>query len=578
MKSFKFSFKNLNILLTVFIANILFLSNSSFLDLENLKYDFKDFLRITSADEITLLIFVSLLIALLYVAFLIYININLNIAVNFLIYIGSVSIVLSTLRVTGFSRLLLIINLLIVPIYVTFFLDQINRFINASTIIAFIISIFIVNNLILDNNKNIDEVSVNSNLGIFDSYYVNLEPNGKSKVENFSLFQTQLMETNILGGKYLLERYSICCREYNAGNSGPPVRQKSVGYISIFENIIFYLTGTGEIFYFDGNDIESKTINFNFIDSNFNKINKNKNIPISGQDFDGSWESTKDLMIIDNNIYLSYVNEPSNNCINTEILVAEINFEYLDFEPFFEDSECVIRTPKGETKEKPFNAHLAGGKMLYIPEKNSVLLSRGGFRNYERAQNKDSLLGKIILIDIETSEISVPAMGTRNPQGLTLTKDGKYVLETEHGPNGGEEINFIDLNKEYVNYGWPLSSYGDHWDPDYYDLHGEFAPLNKSHSDYGFEEPLVYFLQYSGGHGISDIDINFFSNDNNYFVATMNGKRLYDITFNEDYTEYSKIDAFSIGERIRDIEYYPNGNFYVLVLETTPAFGILKDY
>ncbi len=578
MKSFKFSFKNLNILLVVFTANILFLSNSSFLDLENLKYDFKDFLRITTADEITLLIFVSLLIALLYVTFLIYININLNIAVNFLIYIGSVSIVLSTLRVTGFSRLLLIINLLIVPIYVTFFLDQINRFINASTIITFIFSIFIVNNLILDSNKNIDEVSVNSNLGIFDSYYVNLEPNGKSKVENFSLFQPQLMETNILGGKYLLERYSICCREYNAGNSGPPVRQKSVGYISIFENIIFYLTGTGEIFYFDGNDIESKTINFNFIDSNFNKINKNKNIPISGQDFDGSWESTKDLMIIDNNIYLSYVNEPSNNCINTEILVAEINFEYLDFEPFFEDSECVIRTPKGETKEKPFNAHLAGGKMLYIPEKNSVLLSRGGFRNYERAQNKDSLLGKIILIDIETSKISVPAMGTRNPQGLTLTKDGKYVLETEHGPNGGDEINFIDLNKEYVNYGWPLSSYGDHWDPDYYDLHGEFAPLNKSHSDYGFEEPLVYFLQYSGGHGISDIDINFFSNDNNYFVATMNGKRLYDITFNEDYTEYSKIDAFSIGERIRDIEYYPNGNFYVLVFETTPAFGILKDY
>ncbi len=578
MKSFKFSFKNLNILLVVFTANILFLSNSSFLDLENLKYDFKDFLRITTADEITLLIFVSLLIALLYVTFLIYININLNIAVNFLIYIGSVSIVLSTLRVTGFSRLLLIINLLIVPIYVTFFLDQINRFINASTIITFIFSIFIVNNLILDSNKNIDEVSVNSNLGIFDSYYVNLEPNGKSKVENFSLFQPQLMETNILGGKYLLERYSICCREYNAGNSGPPVRQKSVGYISIFENIIFYLTGTGEIFYFDGSDIESKTINFNFIDSNFNKINKNKNIPISGQDFDGSWESTKDLMIIDNNIYLSYVNEPSNNCINTEILVAEINFEYLDFEPFFEDSECVIRTPKGETKEKPFNAHLAGGKMLYIPEKNSVLLSRGGFRNYERAQNKDSLLGKIILIDIETSKISVPAMGTRNPQGLTLTKDGKYVLETEHGPNGGDEINFIDLNKEYVNYGWPLSSYGDHWDPDYYDLHGEFAPLNKSHSDYGFEEPLVYFLQYSGGHGISDIDINFFSNDNNYFVATMNGKRLYDITFNEDYTEYSKIDAFSIGERIRDIEYYPNGDFYVLVFETTPAFGILKDY
>ena len=43
----------------------------------------------------------------------------------------------------------------------------------------------------------------------------------------------------------------------------------------------------------------------------------------------------------------------------------------------------------------------------------------------------------------------------------------------------------------------------------------------------------------------------------------------------------NKIDVFDkifIGERIRDIEYYPNGNFYVLVFETTPAFGILKDY
>ena len=582
MKSFKITNADINTILFVFIANILFISNSKFLFLDNLRYDFKNILRIPNINEILLIVMISVLIALIYAIVLKFIEIKSSISINFLVYIGTVSIVLSTLRITGFSRLYLIINVLIVPIYITYFLNKTSKFINASTIIAFVISIFIINNLNNDlstsTSTNNDSASINSNLGIFESYYVNLKPSGNNKVENFNLFQPQLIETNILGEKYLLERYSICCREYNAGNSGPPVKQKSVGYISVFENIIFYLAGTGEIFYFDGNEIESKEINFNFIDSNFNQINKNRNIPISGQNFEGSWESTKDLMIVDNYIYLSYVNEPSDNCINTEILVAEINLEYLNFETFFEDSECVIRSPEDERKEKPFNAHLAGGKMLYIPEKNSVLLSRGGFRNYERAQNKDSLLGKIILIDINTKKISVPAMGTRNPQGLTLTRDGKYVLETEHGPNGGDEINLIDLSKDYVNYGWPLSSYGDHWDPDYYDLHGEFAPLHKSHSDYGFKEPLVYFLQYSGGHGISDIDINFFSNDNNYFVATMNGKRLYDISFNEDHTEYLTIDAFSIGERIRDIEYYPDGEFYVLVFESTPAFGILKNY
>ncbi len=582
MKSFKITNADINTILFVFIANILFISNSKFLFLDNLRYDFKNILRIPNINEILLIVMISVLIALIYAIVLKFIEIKSSISINFLVYIGTVSIVLSTLRITGFSRLYLIINVLIVPIYITYFLNKTSKFINASTIIAFVISIFIINNLNNDlstsTSTNNDSASINSNLGIFESYYVNLKPSGNNKVENFNLFQPQLIETNILGEKYLLERYSICCREYNAGNSGPPVKQKSVGYISVFENIIFYLAGTGEIFYFDGNEIESKEINFNFIDSNFNQINKNRNIPISGQNFEGSWESTKDLMIVDNYIYLSYVNEPSDNCINTEILVAEINLEYLNFETFFEDSECVIRSPEDERKEKPFNAHLAGGKMLYIPEKNSVLLSRGGFRNYERAQNKDSLLGKIILIDINTKKISVPAMGTRNPQGLTLTRDGKYVLETEHGPNGGDEINLIDLSKDYVNYGWPLSSYGDHWDPDYYDLHGEFAPLHKSHSDYGFKEPLVYFLQYSGGHGISDIDINFFSNDNNYFVATMNGKRLYDISFNEDHTEYLTIDAFSVGERIRDIEYYPDGEFYVLVFESTPAFGILKNY
>ena len=142
-------------------------------------------------------------------------------------------------------------------------------------------------------------------------------------------------------------------------------------------------------------------------------------------------------------------------------------------------------------------------------------------------------------------------MGTRNPQGLALTKDGRYVIETEHGPNGGDEINLIDLSEEYQNFGWPVSSYGDHWDKDYYDLHGEYAPLHKSHSDYGFIEPLVYFLQYGGGHGISDIDQNLFTNENQYFVATMNGKRLYDIKFNNDFTSYETIIGYGVRKNQR---------------------------
>ena len=40
------------------------------------------------------------------------------------------------------------------------------------------------------------------------------------------------------------------------------------------------------------------------------------------------------------------------------------------------------------------------------------------------------------------------------------------ILSTEHGPKGGDEVNLI-LSENFdkiENYGWPISSYGDHYD------------------------------------------------------------------------------------------------------------------
>ena len=41
------------------------------------------------------------------------------------------------------------------------------------------------------------------------------------------------------------------------------------------------------------------------------------------------------------------------------------------------------------------------------------------------------------------------------------------------------------------NYGWPISSYGDHYDG----RTRKEAPLNKSHSKFGFIEPIKYFIR-----------------------------------------------------------------------------------
>ena len=78
------------------------------------------------------------------------------------------------------------------------------------------------------------------------------------------------------------------------------------------------------------------------------------------------------------------------------------------------------------------------------------------------AQNKDFLYGKIIKIEKkyfsdslnEKPLIDIFTYGHKNPQGLTTSKE---FFSIEHGPQGGDEINLIQRNK---NFGWPKVSYG----------------------------------------------------------------------------------------------------------------------
>ena len=65
---------------------------------------------------------------------------------------------------------------------------------------------------------------------------------------------------------------------------------------------------------------------------------------------------------------------------------------------------------------------------------------------------------------------------------------------TEHGPAGGDEINLLDVTKDTIyNYGWPISSYGYHYSDKLDITRNKKYPFLKSHSSYGYIEPLKYF-------------------------------------------------------------------------------------
>jgi cytochrome c2 len=74
----------------------------------------------------------------------------------------------------------------------------------------------------------------------------------------------------------------------------------------------------------------------------------------------------------------------------------------------------------------------------------------------QAAQDETYTYGKIISIDPDDGSWEIYSLGHRNPQGLWVTASGQ-IWSTEHGPDGGDELNLI---LKGGNYGWPLVSYG----------------------------------------------------------------------------------------------------------------------
>ena len=99
-------------------------------------------------------------------------------------------------------------------------------------------------------------------------------------------------------------------------------------------------------------------------------------------------------------------------------------------------------------------------------KKPSFFLSVGDY-SYSSSQ-KAKLSSKIqksigIVLSIKAGISSVYSTGHRNPQGLIYAKSrsGFELIETEHGPRGGDELNFLKRGQDY---GWPNSSYGTAYD------------------------------------------------------------------------------------------------------------------
>jgi glucose/arabinose dehydrogenase len=189
------------------------------------------------------------------------------------------------------------------------------------------------------------------------------------------------------------------------------------------------------------------------------------------------------------------------------------------------------------------------------------------------AQDIKSVNGKIIKININNGNYEIISMGHRNPQGLYFDKENNFILETEHGPKGGDEINLIEVNKinkdKIQNYGWAISSAGEHYGgkSEANKTKYEKYPLYKSHSEHGFIEPLKSFVPSIGISEIVKIG------QNKYVVSSMKDKSLYFFELNEQ-KQIINLNRVEVFERVRDLRF--NNNQLFLFMEDTASIGVIN--
>ena len=327
-------------------------------------------------------------------------------------------------------------------------------------------------------------------------------------------------------------------------------------YLEIIDDKILSISGLGETIYFNKNNINRNKINQKKITNNLKKILKTKNSELLG---------IRDLYYENNYIYISLIERDSRGA-TINIYKAKKNFKNLDFELFFETFEY----------RKKYTLQ-TGGRIEKFKD-NKILFSIGFFDNYDGAQKNDNLVGKIISIDKNTKSFNLVSIGHRNPQGLSFLKNNNLIINTEHGPKGGDEINLNFLSDEKLkNFGWPISSYGKPY-PGTEKIYQEKGLLKSTHAENGFEEPIKYFVPSIGISELVAIEDNSQENlQNTIYASSLRANSIYIIKVNKNFKKILNVDRIYISNnRIRDLKYDEESNNFFLILENVPGIGVIK--
>lgn len=215
-----------------------------------------------------------------------------------------------------------------------------------------------------------------------------------------------------------------------------------------------------------------------------------------------------------------------------------------------------------ESSEVPaqYMSQAGGGRVLV--DKGQLYFSvgyaddTGGGANASKlpgSQQVDLPFGKIFRKDLKSGHLKMLSLGHRNVQGITVAAGGE-ILATEHGPQGGDEINLI---KESANYGWPFRTLGTEYGS------YKFETNWKEPAGAVFEDPVYAFIPSIGISPIHAIKGFHEEWNGNILVGSLKAQSLFRVIFQQGRVVAS--EPIWIGHRIRDIASIPGEGIVLLV-------------
>lgn len=142
--------------------------------------------------------------------------------------------------------------------------------------------------------------------------------------------------------------------------------------------------------------------------------------------------------------------------------------------------------------------------------------------------------------------------GHRNAQGLAIHPETGDVWLTEHGPQGGDELNLV---RRGANYGWPVVGFGVNYQSG--------TAIHSGTHRSGMEPPVHVWVPSIGASGLM-----FYTGDRfpgwkgNLFAGGLSGEQVARLTLKGTRVVHEETVVYGMG-RVRDVRQGPDGLIYL---------------